>query len=71
MAKTMTTNEENMLYVWCLEQASARYKEILSQEKIDELNSVGFPWAFYENELDKLGYHWKKNNPKGKRWEKT
>lgn len=56
------------LYEWCLEQASARYQGKLSQDKIDKLNSLEFPWEYYEEELDKLGYHWKKNNPDGIRY---
>lgn len=56
------------LFDWCLEQAAARYMGKLSQEKIDKLNSIGFPWDYYEEELDKLGFHWEKNNPQGKRW---
>ncbi len=60
--------EEQSLYAWCLEQASDRYRGELAQEKIDKLDSIGFPWAYYENELDKLGYHWKKNNPNGVRY---
>lgn len=60
--------EENALFTWCLEQASERYCGTLSQARIDILNSIEFPWAYYENELDKLGYHWKKNNPNGVRY---
>lgn len=58
----------NGLYNWCLEQASDRYRGLLSEEQIDKLNSIDFPWGYYEEELDKLGYHWQKNNPNGKRW---
>lgn len=60
--------EQDKLYDWCLEQASARFMGLLSQEQIDKLNSTDFPWAYYEEELDKLGYNWKKNNPKGVRY---
>jgi|GEM_PF-3765881 hypothetical protein len=60
--------DNQKLYTWCLEQASDRYCGTLSQEKIDKLNSMDFPWAYYEDELDKLGYHWKKNNPDGIRF---
>lgn len=56
------------IYVWCLEQASDRYKGILSQDKIEKLNSIEFDWEYYENELDMLGYNWKKNNPNGIRY---
>lgn len=56
------------LYAWCLEQASERYRGTLSKEKQDKLNDIQFDWNHYENELDKLGYHWKKNNPTGVRW---
>ena len=62
------TTEEDKLYNWCLEQASARFMGLLSQEQIDKLNSTGFDWVYYENELDNLGYHWKKNKPKGVRY---
>lgn len=57
------------LYNWCLEQAAMRFMGKLSQEQIDKLNSINFPWAYYEQELDNLGFHWAKNNPNGKRWE--
>ncbi len=60
--------QEERLYEWCLEQASARYMGLLSPEQEDKLNSIDFPWAFYEEELDKLGYSWKKNNPDGVRF---
>ena len=60
--------ENGELYVWCLEQASARYQGILSQEKIDKLNSIGFDWVYYENALDEIGYSWKSNNPNGLRY---
>lgn len=56
------------LHTWCLEQASARYMGTLPQDKIDKLNSLNFPWEHYEEELDKLGYHWEKNNPNGIRY---
>ena len=59
---------ENELYNWCLEQAAARFMGTLSQDKIDKLNSLEFPWAYYEEELDKLGFHWRKNNPQGVRY---
>ena len=63
--KSKISNQD--LYSWCLEQASDRYCGTLSQDKIDKLNQQEFPWTYYENELDKLGYHWKKNNPNGLR----
>lgn len=56
------------LYNWCLEQASARYCNQLTEEQLKKLNDIDFPWAYYEDELDKLGYHWKKNNPTGIRY---
>ncbi len=62
--------KEDELYIWCLEQASARFMGIVPQEKIDKLNSLEFPWAYYEDEFDKLGYHWEKNNPQGVRYGK-
>lgn len=64
----MTKREQNDLHTWCLEQASARYMGILGQDEIDRLTSLDFPWAHFENELDKLGYSWEKNNPDGKRY---
>jgi hypothetical protein len=42
------------LYMWCLMQAHDRQRGVLAQEKIDKLNSIGFPWDYYENELEKL-----------------
>lgn len=54
------------LFDWCLEQVAARYMETLDQDKIDKLNSIEFPWEYYEDELDKLGFNWEKNSPTGK-----
>lgn len=56
------------LYTWCLEQASARFMGTLSQDKIDKLNELNFPWEIYEEELDNLGYAWELNNPNGIRY---
>lgn len=42
------------LYKWCVELAQARRKGTLSQEQIDKLNSLNFPWAYYEDEFDQL-----------------
>ncbi len=67
MEKT-TIKENKQLFDWCLEQAHARYTGQLTQDQLNKLNGIDFPWAYYENELDKLGYSWKKNNPDGKRW---
>jgi len=61
MNRTKPTGEEK-LYIWCLEQASARFMGTLSQDKIDKLDSLDFPWDYYERELDKLGFDWKKNS---------
>lgn len=63
-------NEKQLqeLYEWCLEQAADRYMGNLSQEKIDKLDSIGFPWERYENDLDELGFSWKENNPNGIRY---
>ncbi len=52
------------LHAWCLEQAALRYMEELPQEQIDNLNSQNFPWEYYENELDKLGFNWERNKNK-------
>jgi hypothetical protein len=62
-----STMEDEKLYIWCLEQVSERYMGTLSQEKIDKLNNINFPWDYYEEELDQLGYDWEKNNPDGVR----
>ena len=62
------TKKESLLYNWCLDQAAARYMGALSQDKIEKLNALEFPWAYYEEELDKLGFHWNKNNPDGVRY---
>lgn len=59
----MTKKEQQDLYIWCLEQASERYRGTLSTEKIDKLNAMNFSWEYYEKELDKLGFDWKKNVP--------
>lgn len=59
---------QNINNTWCLEQAAARFMDNLSQEQIDVLTSLDFPWNYWENELDKAGFHWNKNNPAGKRW---
>lgn len=56
--------DNNSLFNWCLEQAHLRYTNQLSQEQLDKLNALNFPWAYYEEELTKLGYHWEKNKPK-------
>lgn len=45
---------ENKLFKWCLEQVIAREYGELSEEKILKLDSLGFPWAYYENELAKI-----------------
>ncbi len=58
---------QQALFDWCLLQASERYMGHLSVDQVDKLNSIGFPWAYYEEELDKLGYDWKRNNPTGVR----
>lgn len=58
----------NKLYKWCLEQASQRYCGMLEQDKIEKLNSIGFDWVYWENELDKFGYCWELNNPNGVRY---
>ncbi len=60
--------KEQDLHVWCLEQADARFRGLLSQDRIEKLDSLDFPWAHYEEELDKLGYYWEKNNPDGVRY---
>ena len=60
---------ERELYLWCLQQAADRYMGTLSQDKIDLLNDELFPWGYYEEQLDKMGFDWKKNNPNGKRHE--
>lgn len=56
------------LYTWCLENASARFMGILEQDKIDKLNSDEFDWIYWEEELDKMGYRWDLNNPDGVRY---
>ncbi len=61
-------DKQQALFNWCLEQASARYMGLLSQEQIDKLNSLEFPWSHFEEELDKLGYSWNRNNPTGVRF---
>jgi hypothetical protein len=61
--------KKEKLFDWCLEQASLRFMGKLPQDKIDKLNSIEFPWAYYEEELDKLGYNWERNNPSGVRWQ--
>jgi hypothetical protein len=62
------SKKDQEIYDWCLEQAANRFMGKLSQAKIDKLNSIEFPWAHYEEELDKLGFYWEKNNPDGVRW---
>lgn len=67
--KIKKEKEEDDMYVWCLEQASDRYKGELSQDKIELLLKVDKNFfVFYEDELDKLGYDWERNNPNGIRW---
>lgn len=61
-------NDPEDLYNWCLKQAAERYEVVLTEEKFQKLESLQFPWAYYENELDKFGYFWKKNNPNGVRY---
>ena len=56
-------SNNNELYVWCLEQAAARYMGLLSQEQISKLDAVGFPWERYETALTELGFDWKMNKP--------
>ncbi len=51
------------LFMWCVEQARARRNGNLDQEKIEKLNSVGFPWEHYEKEadrIDKIDQQWAK-----------
>jgi hypothetical protein len=62
----MKNVKKDDLFNWCLEQAAAKYMGTLDQEKIDKLNALEFPWSYYEEELDKLGFHWAKNSPTGK-----
>lgn len=63
-----TISPDPGLFDWCLEQASARYMDLLTPAQFEKLQGLGFPWEYYEDHLDKLGYHWKKNNPEGVRW---
>lgn len=42
----MTKKEQQDLYIWCLEQASERYRGTLSTEKIDKLNAMNFSWEY-------------------------
>jgi len=60
--------KQNELYNWCLEQAAARYIGTMTKEQFDSLQSLDFPWEYYENELNNLGFHWYKNNPEGIRY---
>ncbi len=48
----MTYNE---LFDLFLQQALKRHMGTLSQEKIDMLDAMGFPWDYYEEELYKSG----------------
>lgn len=53
-------SEEN-LYAWCLEQAADKLMGTMSKEHLEKLNDIGFPWSYYEGELDKLGFNLDKN----------
>lgn len=55
------------LYDWCLEQAVGRYRGKLSGAQIEMLDSIGFPWGQYEQELGKLGLFCEKNKPKSQK----
>ena len=46
-------NKRDNLYAWCCMQASDRLTGTLSQDRIDKLDSIGFDWKYYENELFK------------------
>lgn len=59
---------DESLYNWCLQQAMDRYMGTLSEDKLKKLEEIDFPFDYYEEELDKLGFHWEKNNPNGKRY---
>lgn len=50
--KECTQQKMDELFVWCLQQAAARYMGDLSQDRIDDLNSINFPWHLYEAHLD-------------------
>ncbi len=60
--------DEKNLRDWCLEQAMLRYMGKLEQWQLDKLEEVEFPFDYWEDQLDKLGFYWKKNNPNGVRW---
>jgi len=55
-------------YAWCLETAIARFQNTLTKEQFTVLEQLQFPFAYAEEELDKLGFHWAKNNPEGIRY---
>ena len=71
MAKRNSAYDEQELYNWCLEQTIARYMGELTPEQLRKLESINFPFARYEQVLDEMGFHWKKNNPNGVRYGKT
>lgn len=61
--------DQNRIYEWCLEQAAKRHMGNLTQQQIEKLESLNFPFVLCEEELDKLGFHWQANNPNGSRYE--
>lgn len=66
----MQNKNNQELYEWCLDQAIDRYMGTLSEEQFNLLQAIEFPWGYYEDELDKLGFNWAKNNPNGVRYGK-
>jgi hypothetical protein len=56
------------LFEWCLQNAADRFMGELTQDQIDKLDCLDFPWDHYENILDKMGFNWKANNPSGIRY---
>jgi len=68
MKQRKNNMKEKKLYDWCLEQAVARFMGSLTDEHFIKLQSLDFPWEYYESELDKLGFNWSRNNPDGVRY---
>lgn len=46
--------KEEELYAWCIKQARDRRDGHLNAEQIKKLDSIGFPWKQYEQEIKDL-----------------
>lgn len=53
---------------FCLQMAIDRFMNAMSHEKFKAFSELNFDWHFWEERLDKMGFDWEENNPKGIRW---